>query len=471
MKESLIIDYLMSNEEYFRTVLPHLKREYFSDNSCKTVFGIIEDHYNEYGNLPNKDVIEVTFNDIDYLKENDFNNCVELVNKLNTRADFDLTWAVDKTEQYCRNRSVYNAIMDSIKIYDGSDERNINSIPSLMEEALATRFQKNLGHNYVKDSESRFENYGKSVEKIPFDIEILNNATRGGIERKTLNLVMGPTGVGKTLVLCHLAASWFLMGYKVLYITMEMAEEKISRRIDSNILDIDYHELEMMDKNKLNNRMKKVRSKTTGDIIVREFPTSGANSTHFKYLIDELKLNENFIPDIIVIDYLNICSSSKLKANAISNPYLYYKTVAEELRALSQQTNTAIFSATQTNRGGFKNSDTDMDDTSDSWGLPMTIDLMIALIVSDELTALGQMMLKQLKSRYDDKDRLLRFVIGVDKNKMRLYDVEQNAQENITDDAPIMDKTSFGNMEDKFKKKRKRKNDNTDTMGEFMQNV
>lgn len=443
MKENLIIDYLLSNEEYFRKVLPHVKREYFSDTGCKIIFGIVEDYYNEYGNLPNRDVLRVSLESLNNLKENDYNNCVEVVNNLDTKSEFNIQWAVDKTEEYCKNRAIYNAIMDSIKIFNGETQFHVNSIPNLLQDALATKFEKNIGHNYTGDSLERFKSYNESVEKIPFDLQIFNEATRGGLERKTLNLMMGATGTGKTLVMCHLAASWFMMGYKVLYISMEMAENKISKRIDCNLLNIKIHEIDNTPVDKLVNKMQKLVSKTSGQLFVKEFPTSGANTLHFKFLLDDLKINDNFVPDIIFIDYLNICSSSRLKSSALSNPYLYYKTVAEEIRALAIQTNTCIVSATQTNRGGFKNSDIDLDDTSDSFGLPMTMDLFWGLIATDELSQMNQMLIKQLKSRYDNVDRMSRFVIGVDKDYMRLYECDASAQDDILNDKPVMDNTKF----------------------------
>ncbi|MCX6783306.1 MAG: DNA primase [Candidatus Levybacteria bacterium] len=473
MKESLIIDYLIGSQDYSRRVLPFLKEEYFKDNTSKVLFNIINTHYQNYKTLATKEVIDVELNKVGSLNESQFKDCVELFESLTGNIDdtFNLDWAVDNTEKYCQDRGLHNAIMDSIKRLDEDSLLPKNGIPKLLEDALAIKFTSSIGHDYLEDSDDRYEQYHRQEEKIPFDIDLFNLATEGGFERKSLNVIMGSTGTGKTLVMCHMAAAAFLRGYNVLYLTMEMSRIKIAKRIDSNLINVPMGEINGLGKESYNKKLSRVASKTTGRLIVEEFPTSGANTLHFKSLIEELRIKKKFVPDIICIDYINICSSSRLKAHVASNPYVYIKAVAEEIRGLAVEYNACVISATQTNRAGFNNSDVDLDHTSDSWGLPHTVDWMGVLITNDDMASMQQMLVKELKTRYSDSSKYKKFMIGVDKSYMRIFNCEQSAQEDI-DNGPVMDNTEFG-KEDTARKfsGRKKKFGKGKTMEEFTSNV
>lgn len=473
MKELLIIDYLIGSPDYSRRVLPFLKDEYFKENSTRVLFNIINDHYQKYKTLANKDVIEVELNKLTNLNENQYKECIEITEELNGNLDenFNLDWAVNNTEKYCQDRGLHNAIIDSIKRLDENSELPKNGIPKLLEDALAIKFTNSIGHDYLEDSDDRYEQYHRQEEKISFDIDMFNLATEGGFERKSLNVLMGSTGTGKTLVMCHMAAAAFLRGYNVLYLTMEMSRIKIAKRIDSNLINVPMSEVNSLTRDSYSKKINRVSSKTSGKLIIEEFPTSGANALHFKSLIEELRIKKKFVPDIIFIDYINICSSSRLKAHVASNPYVYVKAIAEEMRGLAVEYNACVISATQTNRAGFNNSDVDLDHTSDSWGLPHTVDWMGVLITNDDLAALQQMMVKELKTRYSDSVKYKRFMIGIDKSYMRIFNCEQSAQEDI-DNGPIMDSTTFGkeDTERKFKS-RKAKFGKGKTMEEFVDNV
>ena len=473
MKESLIIDYLISSQDYSRRVLPFIKDEYFKENSSRVMFNIVNNHYQNYKTLANKEVIEVELNKKSNLNESQFKECMEFFENLKGNVDenFNLDWAVNNTEKYCQDRGLHNAILDSIKRLDEDSDLPKNGIPKLLEDALAIKFTNSIGHDYLDDSGDRYEQYHRQEEKIPFDLDMLNFATEGGFERKSLNVFMGSTGVGKTLVMCHIASMAFLRGYNVLYLSMEMSRVKIAKRIDSNLINVPMSEINSLSKESFNKKISRLSSNTSGKLIIEEFPTSGASALHFKTLIEELRIKKKFVPDIIFIDYINICSSSRLKSHVASNPYVYVKAVAEEIRGLAVEYNACVISATQTNRAGFNNSDVDLDHTSDSWGLPHTVDWMGVLITNDDLAALQQMMVKELKTRYSDSIKYKRFMVGIDKSYMRLFNCEQSAQEDI-DNGPIMDSTTFGkeDTERKFKSK-KTKLGKGKTMEEFSQDV
>lgn len=451
MKEELILSNLLYNEDYTRKVLPFLKTEYFSDRSHKTVYETINAYVQKYNARPSKDALMIELSNLEEIEEEPFNQIVKCVDTLKT-SDDTIEWLVETTEKHCQDKAIYNAIHQSIKIMDGSESKlSKTAIPSILSDALSVSFDNHIGHDYIEDSDNRFEYYHKQESKIPFDIELLNSVTLGGLPDKTLNIVLAPPHAGKTRFMTHCAAYNLTMGYNVLYITLEMAEEEISKRIDANLLNVPMDEVSIMPKSVFQKKIDKVRGK--GKLIVKEFPTAGAGAGHFRHLIEELKIKKKFKPDIIYIDYLNICISSRIKPGSNVNSYTYMKSVAEELRGLAVEYCLPIVTATQTNRSGGKSSDLEFEDVSESYGLPMTADFMIALIRTEELDDLNQVLMKQLKNRYSDKNNMLRFVIGVDNQKMRHYDVEQHAQDGLyggqkDDDKPVMDKTHFGQRDD-----------------------
>jgi archaellum biogenesis ATPase FlaH len=368
-----------------------------------------------------------------------------------THEEVNESWMLEQTEKFCKDKAVYNAILHSIRIIDGGDKVNTkDSIPSILSDALAISFDNHVGHDYIEDSDARYDYYHRIEEKVPFDLDMFNKITKGGLSKKTLNIVLAGTGVGKSLFMCHVAAGVLTQGKNVLYITMEMAEERIAERIDANLLNLTMDELKVIDKDIFDNRIKKISSKTQGKLIVKEYPTAGAHAGHFRALLEELKLKREFLPDIIFIDYLNICASQRMKQGGSINSYTYIKSIAEELRGLAVEYNVPIVSATQTTRSGFTNSDPGLEDTSESFGLPATADLMFALVSNEELEQLNQIIVKQLKNRYNDPSFYKRFVIGVDRAKMKLYDVEASAQVGLSDagqvqdDVPMFDKSEFG---------------------------
>lgn len=451
MKEELILSNLLYNEDYTRKVLPYLKSDYFSDRTHKTVYETLNAYIQKYNARPSKEALLIELNNIEEIEEEPFNQIVKCVDNLKITDD-TIDWLVETTEKHCQDKAIYNAIHQSIKIMDGSESKlSKTSIPSILSDALSVSFDNHIGHDYIEDSDNRFNYYHKNESKIPFDIELLNSVTLGGLPDKTLNIVLAPPHAGKTRFMTHCAAYNLSMGYNVLYITLEMAEEEISRRIDANLLNVPMDEIPIMPKSVFQKKIDKVRGK--GKLIIKEFPTAGAGAGHFRHLIEELKIKKNFKPDIIYIDYLNICISSRIKPGSNVNSYTYMKSVAEELRGLAVEYCLPIVTATQTNRSGGKSSDLEFEDVSESYGLPMTADFMIALIRTEELDDLNQVLMKQLKNRYSDKNNMLRFVIGVDNQKMRHYDVEQHAQDGLyggqkDDDKPVMDKTHFGQRDD-----------------------
>jgi len=431
--EFLILRSLLYNEEFLRKTLPFLKKEYFEDFNQRVVFEEIASFTEQYNEPITKEALS-----IEIQKRSDFNDSVykEISHLISCLDDVTVeqNWLVDTTEKWCRDRAIYLALMDSIQIADGQDEkRNRDAIPSILSDALAVSFDNNVGHDYLQDYEARYESYHKKEDRIPFDLEYFNKITKGGLPNKTLNIALAGTGVGKSLFMCHMAASVLLQGSNVLYITLEMAEEKIAERIDANLLNVNIQELSDLPKVMFENKVTKLAEKTQGTLIIKEYPTASAHSGHFKSLINELALKKSFRPDIIFIDYLNICASSRYRGNLSVNSYSYIKAIAEELRGLAVETEVPIVSATQTTRSGYGSSDVELTDTSESFGLPATADLMFALISTEELESLGQIMVKQLKNRYNDPTINKRFIVGIDRAKMRLYDCEQSAQDDILD--------------------------------------
>jgi len=430
--EFLILRNLLHNEEYARKVIPFLKPEYFEDTSQKIIFEEISKFIDEYNKLATKEILCIEVENRKDINDSSF-KVVEIIQNLED-VSIEFEWIIDTTEKWCRDRAIYLALMESIYIADGNDrERNRDSIPSILSDALAVSFDNHVGHDYLNDYEQRYELYHRKEEKIPFDLDYFNKITKGGLPNKTLNIALAGTGVGKSLFMCHVASSVLLQGRNVLYITMEMAEERIAERIDANLLNVNIKDITELPKSMFESKVTNLSKKTNGQLIIKEYPTASAHSGHFRALLNELALKKSFRPDIIFIDYLNICASSRYRANGNINSYSYIKSIAEELRGLAVEANVPIVSATQTTRSGYGSSDVDITDTSESFGLPATADLMFALISSEELETLGQIMVKQLKNRYNDGNVNKRFVIGIDRSKMRLYDCEQSAQNDILD--------------------------------------
>ena len=444
--ERTTLSQLVYNEEYARKVLPFLKGDYFADKTERTVFEEIQKFVEKYNSVPTQTSLEIEVSDRGDLNESDYKKVIEVIKTLeSTEVDYD--WLVDTTEKFCKDKAVYNAIVDGIKIIEGKDKkRDAGAIPSLLTDALAVGFDNHIGHDYVLDSDSRFEFYHRVEEKIPFDLDFFNRITKGGLPPKTLNIALAGTGVGKSLFMCHMAANCLSQGKNVLYITLEMAEERIAERIDANLMNISMEDLHNLPKKMFDDKITKLMSKTNGKLIVKEYPTASAHSNHFRGLIKELAIKRTFKPDIIFIDYLNICASSRFKGATNVNSYSYIKSVAEELRGLAVECNVPIMSATQTTRSGFTSSDLGLEDTSESFGLPATADFMFALISNEEMEELGQILVKQLKNRYNDPTMNKRFVIGIDRSKMLLYDVQIKEQDDLVDSGqePVFDKTSFG---------------------------
>ena len=431
--EKVILRNLVYNEEYLRKVLPFIEPDYFNDRSERIVFQHITKYVAEYNSLITKEVLRIEIEDRRDITQDEVKNINGTINELED-IECDSEWLSDTTEKWCRDRAIYLALMESIKIADGQDDKkNRDAIPTILSDALSVSFNRNVGHDYLEDYEERYELYNRKESRIQFDLEFFNKITKGGLPNKTLNIALAGTGVGKSLFMCHHASSVLLAGKNVLYITLEMAEEKIAERIDANLLNVNIQEITDLPKPIFESKVTNLAKKTQGSLIIKEYPTASAHSGHFKALLNELALKKSFKPDIIFIDYLNICASSRYKAGSNVNSYSYIKAIAEELRGLAVEANVPIFSATQTTRSGFASSDVDLTDTSESFGLPATADLMFALISTEELEGLGQIMVKQLKNRYNDPTYNRRFVIGVDRAKMRLYDCEQSAQDDVLD--------------------------------------
>jgi len=446
--ERTALSNLVSNEEYCRKVLPFIKADYFAVKEERVVFEEITSFVDKYRKMPTKISLEIEVESRQDLTETEHNKIVEIIKTLDS-TDVDMDWLVDTTEKFCKDKAIYNAIVDGISIIDGKDKnRGADAIPSLLTDALAVSFDNAVGHDYFDDSASRFDFYHKVEKRIPFDLEFFNKITKGGLPQKTLNIALAGTGVGKSLFMCHMAANCLSQGKNVLYITLEMAEERIAERIDANLLNVSMEDLHDLPKTMFEDKIKKIQKKTNGQLIIKEYPTASAHSAHFRGLIKELSIKKSFKPDMIFIDYLNICASSRLKGASQVNSYTYIKSIAEELRGLAVETNVPIMSATQTTRSGFGSTDIGLEDTSESFGLPATADFMFALISNEELDALNQIVVKQLKNRYNDPTMNKRFVLGIDRSKMRLYDVDNKEQEDLVDsgqdDEPVFDKGKFG---------------------------
>ena len=450
--ERTALTQLVTNEQYARKVLPFMKGDYFSDRTERTIFEEITKFVDKYNKIPTKTSLEIEVQGRKDLNEDEYNKVVAVIQTLSS-ADVDFDWLVDTTERFCKDRAIYLAIVQGISIIDGKDKnRGPDAIPSILTDALAVGFNTAVGHDYLLDSESRFDYYHTLEEKIPFDLEFFNKITKGGLPPKTLNIALAGTGVGKSLFMCHVAANCLSQGKNVLYITLEMAEERIAERIDANLMNISMEDLHDLPKQMFDDKIAKIIKSTSGKLIVKEYPTASAHTAHFRGLIKELAIKKSFKPDILFVDYLNICSSSRFKGQANVNSYMYIKSIAEELRGLAVETNIPIMSATQTTRSGYSNSDVGLEDTSESFGLPATADLMFALISNEELDELNQIAVKQLKNRYNDPTVNKRFVIGIDRAKMRLFDVKSSDQDDLVDNGqedfstPVFDNTDFADF-------------------------
>jgi replicative DNA helicase len=439
----------LTNEEYLRKVVPFLKPNYF-EGPLKLIFKQVAAFVEKHNTLPTLEAFRIDLEQNEKISDDMFTEVSALLPEIFSPVDIDPDFLLEKTENWCQERALHIAIMESINILDGKNEKMTkNAIPEILSEALGVAFDTNIGHDYIDNAEDRYEFYTRVEEKLPFDIELLNKITKGGLPDKTLNIALAGTGVGKSLFMCHVGANALLQGKNVLYITMEMAEERIAERIDANLLDIPIDQLDKMPKTMFTEKVNNLAKKTVGKLIVKEYPTGAAHVGHFRALMKELKLKRSFVPDIVFIDYLNICSSSRMKSmGGAINSYTYIKAIAEELRGLAVEFAVPVVSATQTTRSGYTNSDPGLEDTSESFGLPATADLMFALVSNEELEQSGQIMIKQLKNRYNDPNKNKRFVVGIDRSKMRLYDVEATDQTLIDDGIPVFDKTPSG---DKFK--------------------
>ena len=454
--ETAILKNLLLNEDYTRKVLPFLKIDYFTEHADKTIYDKINDFVIKYNSLPSKEALVIELSETK-MNEEEFKESMELLDAINSDSEdyTDLGWLLDTTEKFCQDKAIYNAVVESISILDdpktGKDK---GYIPDLLSGALAVSFDPHVGHDYLDDSDDRFDFYHRIEERIPFDLDYFNRITKGGLPQKTLNICLAGTGVGKSLFMCHVAAACLSQNQNVLYITLEMAEEKIAERIDANLLDIAVDDLHSLPKDLYDSKINNLRKTIKGKLIVKEYPTAAANVNHFRALLNELNLKRSFVPDIIFVDYLNICTSSRIKTGANVNSYTYIKSIAEELRGMAVENKLPIVSATQTTRAGYSNTDVGLEDTSESFGLPATADLMFAIISTEQMEEVGQIMVKQLKNRYNDPTINRKFVVGIDRSKMRLFDVDQSAQDELVDtgqedDTPSFDIATGG----KFKKR------------------
>lgn len=446
--EQVIIRNILNDETYMRKVIPFIKREYF-EGVYKLIFLEITKFVGKYNKLPSLSTLQVEIENSDRFNENNYSEAMELLPSVFEKVEENEQWLYDTTEKWCQDRALHNAIMQSITIIDGKHpDLSKNALPDILQKALSISFDTNVGHDYLENVEERYDFYHRQEDRIPFDLDYFNRITKGGLPNKTLNIALAGTGVGKSLFMCHMAGNALAQGRNVLYITMEMAEERIAERIDANLFNLPIDQIENLSKNMFKDRVKNISEKTNGKLIIKEYPTGHAHSNHFRALFEELKLKKKFVPEIVFIDYLNICASSRMKGMGGSiNSYTYIKAIAEELRGLAVEFDVPIVSATQTTRSGYSNSDPGLEDTSESFGLPATADLMFALVSNEELEKSGQIMVKQLKNRYNDPNMHKRFVVGVDRSRMVLYDVDES-QQNLTvepeDDIPIFDKTPSG---------------------------
>ena len=448
--ETTILKNLIYNEEYTRKVLPFLSVNYFQEREDKILYEKIAEYINQYNALPTQEALAIEL-DKSPIKDEEFQNSLKLLESItNENDEANISWLLDSTEKFCQDRAIYNAVVESISILDekGRNTRDKGSIPDILSDALSVSFDPHVGHDYFLDADERYKFYHRIEEKIPWDLEFFNRITKGGLSNKTLNIALAGTGVGKSLFMCHVAASCLSQNYNVLYITLEMAEEKIAERVDANLLNISIDDLQKLPKDLYDKKIDKLKQTTKGKLIVKEYPTAAANVNHFRALLNELNLKKSFVPNIILIDYINICTSSRIKPGSNVNSYTYIKSIAEELRGLAVENAIPILSATQTTRSGFTNTDIGLEDTSESFGLPATADFMFAIISTEQMEELNQIMIKQLKNRYSDPTSNRKFVIGIDRSKMKLYDVEQFAQNELVDtgqdDEPAFDKATAG---------------------------
>jgi len=454
--ERVIFGNLLNREEYGRKAIPFIKAEYFHDKNDRIIFELIDDYVQKYNRFPTKESLQIDLENKQGVNDTMFKEIAEEIATIETDSATELEWILEKTEKFCQEKAVYNAIMQSIQILDKKDTKyDKGAIPQILSDALGVSFDTHIGHNWMDDSDSRFESYHLKENKIPFRLEYFNLITKGGLPNKTLTTILAGTGIGKSLAMCDFAAGNLLDSKNVLYITMEMAEEKIAERIDANLLDIPLDQMEDISKEVYDKKLARVKTKTKGRLIIKEYPTSSASSANFRHLLNELKLKKSFVPEIIYIDYLNICASSRIKLSGNVNSYTYIKSIAEEIRGLAVEFNVPIVTATQVNRAGYSSSDVGLENTSESFGLPATVDLMFALISSEELEALNQIMVKQLKNRFNDLNFHRKFVVGIDRSRMKLYDVEESAQHDLVDDTPVMNQTKFGSEDDNRSKDNK----------------
>lgn len=456
MLEQTILANLIHNEEYCRKVIPYIRESYFDDITTKKIFSTFVEYVDQYKEPPSVEALKIMLDSRKDLNEEMFKEVIQTVDELKIDKDTNQEWLIAETEKFCQDRDLINSVRKAIMIIDGKDkEMDKGSIPKLLSDSLGISFDTHIGHDYLDDFEDRYEFYHRTEERLPFDIEMLNKITKGGLPKKSLTVLLASTGVGKSLVMCHMAAAAFMHGKNALYITAEMAEERIAERIDANLLNVTLDELSQLPRDTFQKRVDRIKEKTPGRLVVKEYPTGVAHAGHFRHLLNELRLKKNFVPDIIFIDYLNICASSRVKGAASVNTYVLVKSIAEEIRGLAMEFNVPIVSATQANREGYGSGDMDLTNTSESIGLPQTVDAMFALISTEELEGMGQIMIKQLKNRWNDLSYYRRFVVGIDRSKMRLYDVEEHAQGNVHNDSPVMDKSDSKPDFNKFNKGKK----------------
>ena len=448
--ENTIIKNLIQNETYTRKVIPFIKSEYFTESSEKLVFEEIVNYFDKYTKSPTVEALLINLDNVTSKGDAIVKSSKQLIGNIQTD-DTPLDWLIDETEKWCKDRAIYIAVMDSIEVLDEKSKRSTGEIPDLLKDALSVSFDTHIGHDQLEDAEERFEFYNTEEEKMPFDLEYFNKITKGGLPNKTLNICLAGTGVGKSLFMCHMASNCLLMGKNVLYITMEMSEERIAERIDANTMNVPMKELPDVSKKEYDKKIQRIKNKTKGKLIVKEYPTAAAHVGHFRHLLQELNIKKDFQPDIIFIDYLNICASHRIRPGSGANSYTLVKSIAEELRGLAVEYDVPMVSATQTTRSGYGSTDIGLEDTSESFGLPATADLMFALITSDELEELDQLVVKQLKNRYNDPTIFKRFVIGIDRSRMKLYDVEQEAQEELIDSVDVDDDTPVFDRSEKFR--------------------
>ena len=455
--EQTILSNLICNEDFVRKVLPFLKADYFHDSSEKLVFTSIHEAVSKYNKLPTSEQLIISLNEAHNVPEPEFKSAVEIINNLN-KSPGDLQWLTDATEKFCQDKAIYNAIADGIQIIEGKDkQRTPDALPSLLSDALSVSFDPNVGHDYFEQSTDRFDFYHTKEEKIPFNLKYFDLITKGGLPNKTLNVALAGTGVGKSLFMCHLAANYMMHNKNVLYITMEMAEERIAERIDANLMNLDIQSIEELPKSMFDKKLEQIQKETHGKLIVKEYPTASAHKGHFEALLNELALKKSFKPDAIFVDYLNICASQRFRAGSNINSYTLVKSIAEELRGLAVEHNVPLITATQTTRSGYSSTDVGLEDTSESFGLPATCDFMFALISTEELEEQNQVLVKQLKNRYNDPTAYRRFVVGIDRAKMQLYDVEDSAQQDLVEnmlpkttpkDVEVIENSGFDKLKD-----------------------